>query len=339
MKKRKKVIRHFVAVTVFVFCFMFGSCATARIDHSYSLSGITQNINNLPLKDFVPVGIVFVNSTEVIDSLGNHTGSKITYEMFMREAARLQAHDVINIRIDVTRRVEQGQRVGGNVATVTTYIYTGTALAIRYTDAIVSVCAENPAIQSRHAVTASLSNTDVNRQTITSRGGISRQSREPRVGQTRVNWLSGGVSGVFGGIYTTMGFDLRYERDINDILSLGGTVFFSSSDDERDTDFGISAAARYSPWSFPFYFELGLGIGSMWDGIYWENRWWDGGYQWSSGYIGMYNTGLLLTPAVGVKLGGQTNRFFVNPFLSVPMVIGEAFSSRFIPGVSVGAVW
>jgi len=105
-----------------------------RVDYSYPHDGITNNVS-IAAKDFRSVGIVFVTSQEVIDSFGSHTGSKITYEMFMREAARLQADDVINIKIDINRKVEV-QSVSGITRSITTYNYTGTGLAIRYTDAI-----------------------------------------------------------------------------------------------------------------------------------------------------------------------------------------------------------
>ena len=84
--------------------------------------------------EFDPVGIVFVNSTEVVDQLGNRTGSQITYEMFMREAARLDAHEVININVDVNIRRER-QIIQNRSVVVSTYTYTGTGLAIRFRNA------------------------------------------------------------------------------------------------------------------------------------------------------------------------------------------------------------
>ena len=110
------------------------SSTTKNENYSYPLIGST-NFINIPTKDFEPVQVIFVNSEEIVDSLGNHTGSKLTYEMFMREAVRVGAHNVININIDVklvkTRRIIQSRTVDIN-----TYIYAGTGLAIRYTNAI-----------------------------------------------------------------------------------------------------------------------------------------------------------------------------------------------------------
>jgi hypothetical protein len=154
MENRKRAL-HFISVTAFVIFIVLGlACATAPrasnatqednaeiIDFTYPLEGITNSVK-IAGKDFTPVGIVFLNSEEKIDSrLSAHTGSKITYEMFMREAARLGADDVINIKIDVRQEratVAVGEGESRKKTTITTFMYTGTGLAIKYTDAIVS---------------------------------------------------------------------------------------------------------------------------------------------------------------------------------------------------------
>ena len=86
-------------------------------EHSYPLMG---NLNNVIIaaKDFTSVGIVFVSSEETTDARMVTTGSKVTYEMFMREAVKLQADDVINIKIDVKQTTEkQTTRVGDRMIT------------------------------------------------------------------------------------------------------------------------------------------------------------------------------------------------------------------------------
>ena len=95
------------------------------------------NINNVAIavKDFETRGIIFVRSAETIDGNGNHTGSKITYEMLMLEAQKLGADDIINIKIDVNPVREVIHENGFNV-TRTVYNYTATALAIKYTNAL-----------------------------------------------------------------------------------------------------------------------------------------------------------------------------------------------------------
>jgi len=120
-----------------ILVFAFTSCATTNHDigHSYPQSGQTNNAA-IAVKDYESRGIIIVKSTEVIDALGNRSGSKITYEMLMLEAQRLNADDVINVRIDVNQVDEIiKSRDGSNVQKIT-YNYTATALAIKYTNAV-----------------------------------------------------------------------------------------------------------------------------------------------------------------------------------------------------------
>jgi len=146
-RERKNKVLNLIRIMFFSLFFILGiSCVSKPVKTiARSLPSIDTEINiTLPLlgsarnvnitTDFVPIGIVFVNSTEVIDGLGNNTGSKITYEMFMREASRLQAHDVINISIDVNIKKERKIVLDRSVI-VTTYSYTGSGLAIRYANA------------------------------------------------------------------------------------------------------------------------------------------------------------------------------------------------------------
>ena len=122
---------------VILISFIATSCATSVpvINYTYPHDGKANNAN-IVVKDYEPLGIIFVKSTEVVDGGGNHTGSKITYEMLMKEAQKLDAHDVINIRIDVNQIEEIVKDKNGYDVTRTTYNYTASALAIKYTTAI-----------------------------------------------------------------------------------------------------------------------------------------------------------------------------------------------------------
>jgi uncharacterized protein YbjQ (UPF0145 family) len=120
---------------------LFASCAStsySKFDYAYPQSGNINDAATVPVKDYQPRGIIFVESTEVIDGNGTHTGSKITHALLMREAEKLGADDVINLRIDVQEIKEvisvSGNNLGGR-ALQTTYKYTATALAIKYTEA------------------------------------------------------------------------------------------------------------------------------------------------------------------------------------------------------------
>jgi len=105
------------------------------VDYNYPHDGSTNNAV-LAVKDYETRGIIFVKSSEVVDGNGDHTGSKITYEMLMTEAQKLDADDVINIKIDVNQKEEIVKDKIGNQFTRTTYNYTASALAIKYTAAI-----------------------------------------------------------------------------------------------------------------------------------------------------------------------------------------------------------
>jgi uncharacterized protein YbjQ (UPF0145 family) len=82
----------------------------------------------IPLKDFAPVGLVFSESSRVIDSPNSSTGDIFTYEALLKEAGRLQADAIINVVID--RRFEN---LTNTHRQETWY---GSALAIRYTGII-----------------------------------------------------------------------------------------------------------------------------------------------------------------------------------------------------------
>jgi len=122
-----------IAALCVFWALVFVSCTTTvpNVNYKYPHDGVSNNAV-LAIKDYQPVEIIFVKSTEIYDGEGNHTGSKITYEMLMAEAKRLGASDVINIKIDVNM-VEE---VADDFTTKTTINYTASALAIKYTNAI-----------------------------------------------------------------------------------------------------------------------------------------------------------------------------------------------------------
>ena len=121
---------------ILALCIFLNSCITQpTMDYSYPLDGISKNAN-VATKDFITLGVIFVNSVEEIDSEGNHTGSKITHALLMREAVKLGADDILNVKIDVNEKESKEKGRSGMEITVITYTYTGMALAIKYTDAV-----------------------------------------------------------------------------------------------------------------------------------------------------------------------------------------------------------
>jgi len=135
---KKNLMKRVVIFLMVMYTMFTLSCTTISDIEDYSAPklGITNNVN-IATKDFVTVGIIFVNSVEEIDDRGSHTGSKITHEMFMREAVKMNADDVINIKIDVNIKKEQKPDMF-DLINNTIYSYTGTGLAIKYTGAVVN---------------------------------------------------------------------------------------------------------------------------------------------------------------------------------------------------------
>jgi len=160
--------------------------------------------------------------------------------------------------------------------------------------------------------------------------------REPPPPPT-ANWFSAEI--------TFAGVGVRYQRDINKFLSLGGTIFWNlgwtGDISSWDNAIGLLANARFFPFGLPLYLELGIG----WGGI--EGR----------GDTGTYSaSGFMMSPALGVRLGGQRGGFFANPFVSFPVVFGERtrgkmlgppnegeidgnVTSRFMFGIGFGRSW
>ena len=156
-----------VFIAVSMICFSFVACGTAATatiarfaDTSsnfieiYSEGEVRQvgfSTNIVALKDFSTVGIIFVESSATIDSEGNIIeGSKITFDMLMREVQKLGGDDFINLRVDEihnismteeTRMVPTRERRGESWVTVDreqtvqiinrTVIYKANALAIK----------------------------------------------------------------------------------------------------------------------------------------------------------------------------------------------------------------
>jgi len=116
--------------------FALVSCRT--VDYTYNATGVSDNVT-LVVKDFIPLGIVTVRAQEVhyggpFGFKHSIHGSKITYSDLMQEAAKLEADDVINVRIDTN--ADFGKRKGAFdwlTGWTRTYNYIGTALAIKYT--------------------------------------------------------------------------------------------------------------------------------------------------------------------------------------------------------------
>jgi uncharacterized protein YbjQ (UPF0145 family) len=124
-----------------VFCFYFTGCfglapavsrppASSDIESTQSKEGKVSSVH-LVDKDFVSLGIIFVSSTATKNFSGAIIeGSEITFEMLMKEAVKLGADDIVNLRIDEFITGTGGGYIGSQRKT---YIeYKATALAIKY---------------------------------------------------------------------------------------------------------------------------------------------------------------------------------------------------------------
>ena len=111
------------------------SCTTN--DFTANVAGLS-DYSTVVVKDFVTLGIVTVHAVEIhysgpLGFVKSVEGSKITYSDLMEEAAKLEADDIINVRIDMNANYIKGA-FDWITGWTRTYTYTGTALAIRYID-------------------------------------------------------------------------------------------------------------------------------------------------------------------------------------------------------------
>ena len=225
-----------------------GTDASPTVNYSYPDTGIT-NSARIAMKDYTTLGIIIVKSAEVIDGSGNHTGSKITYEMLMVEARRLGADDVINIRIDVNREEEFAP--GESLPFKITFNYTASALAIKYTNAIVSSGTAN---NSQNTEIATIPQNTVNQPNL-SEANVSQASSS---GTQRARLYLGATVG--GGFWDYSGSN----RDTNSGTT-SSSSYSSSYSDDRDYSYSGGAGGVFGlKVELPLarFFSIDLDIGA-----------------------------------------------------------------------------
>jgi len=287
---------------------IFVSCAyIPTVDYSYPHIGSSNNAS-IVVKDYETLGIIFVKSSEMIDGNGNHTGSRITYEMIMLEAQKLSADDVINIKIDVNQIVDfsiTGEPIK------TTFNYTATALAIKYTSAL-SVG----------------DNRGNNSQNIGNEYIILDKMERSSIKASEKNWVSVGA--------TTAGAGLKYERIFNNYWSLTADVYYQNFGIFTYHEFGIGATARLYPFGNIFYIGTGLGIHGYEYGYYTGNIILENYTR--EGYI----VGFAITPEIGMKIDvGKPGGFFMDIGTKVPQIFGGEMGYWFsiVPYVGFGGAF
>ena len=146
----KKILPHIIMVVSFVVFIVLGlACATQpkppkeRSESQSSDSRFIYEDVEIPAKDFVSLGIVFDTATltttsDVNNSSSTRTteGERFMYYRLLEKAHALGADAIVNVSIDKltsTNRVKRNNRTNN----VVEERWFGTALAIKYTDAII----------------------------------------------------------------------------------------------------------------------------------------------------------------------------------------------------------
>jgi hypothetical protein len=136
MRKGKQMRKLVICAIILTLCVL---AACTSNNYSSNLTGAS-DYSTVAVKDFISLGIVTVNSTEIHSSgpfgfTKSIEGSKITFADLMQEAAKLEADDIINVRIDIKSNYTKGA-FDWLIGWTRTYNYTGTALAIKYTEKV-----------------------------------------------------------------------------------------------------------------------------------------------------------------------------------------------------------
>jgi len=160
--------------------------------------------------------------------------------------------------------------------------------------------------------------------------------REPRrdPNRLRINWLSAEVSYTSGLSWHEsfgLGFGLRYERNINEMFSMGVVLL-----NNPFFDFGGVVTARFFLGDSPFYLEGGLGIGFGYVVFCCYDC--SGPLYLRYGSHVSY-TGVMLSLGAGVRLGGRTGGFFTNPFISIFPISPGPGGFRVRAGIGAGWAW
>ncbi|MBR3627997.1 MAG: hypothetical protein IKN42_04010 [Elusimicrobia bacterium] len=132
------------------------------------------------LRDYVIKGVIFVESKVTIDVNGERTGSEITNYMLMKEAQKLGANDIINVRIDEREESKVVDNYDKNAKFIDreykkrSYVYQATALAIKYTNAIYG---DKATLESKNSITINPAKIENEESSIKQGKNIKQQSK------------------------------------------------------------------------------------------------------------------------------------------------------------------
>lgn len=137
-------------------------------------------------------------------------------------------------------------------------------------------------------------------------------AQEDKTANSRNNWISGELS--------LLGVGARYERMLNQNLSVGANVYWNNTLifwNELET--GLSV--RYYIWGKTFFVGLGLGFhahSGTFDYEYTDSY----GNKQTGTWFGTID-GVGITPEIGWKIDvGNPGGFFVQPGVKIPITLG-----------------
>ena len=124
--------------------FLSAGCVSTASSFTYDNDGTFGQALIVPVKDFQSLGMVFTEHKMVVTG-SRADGDVITYNALLREASRLGADAIINVAIDnITKTVASASMISS--AVTTEHVWYGSALAIKYTDVLITndVVVNNP---------------------------------------------------------------------------------------------------------------------------------------------------------------------------------------------------
>ena len=135
MKNKLSITGAILAIAYAVLS-VVGCSGTPIVQMNHDNSGTFGEALTLPVKDFVSMGLVFTEVQLQVTSNGPINGDVFTYQALLKEAKKVGADAIINVTIDRTEMVTTTTDVLGGNSEVKRETWYGSALAIRYTDAL-----------------------------------------------------------------------------------------------------------------------------------------------------------------------------------------------------------
>jgi hypothetical protein len=145
MKKFTVLMKTLCLLTITSVVFLSG-CSTmhsGKREHAQKQEGQDHVIVPAPVRDFEIKGVIFIESTVTIDQAGEKDGSEIIYDMLMKKAVAIGGEDIANVKVDKIENYSFDDKISEQTGkfvkrenTAVSYTYKASALAIKYTKAV-----------------------------------------------------------------------------------------------------------------------------------------------------------------------------------------------------------